>query len=139
MPNKVSNRKSIKNQFHSGYLVPSHLPSGKFGYKKSGITNLTQRLYGFSSLPIEFWPRLISRFVNFSCGETSIWDGVDIDARKEGLKVTLNDGTRLIVQSRSNSHMNSVSQHKNTIFLTSHTIQKQTSVVNLILSADFKN
>ena len=35
--------------------------------------------------------------------------------------------------------MSSVSQHKKTIFQISHTIQKQTSVVNLILSADSEN
>ena len=36
-------------------------------------------------------------------------------------------------------HIFSVSQHKKTIFQISHTIQKQTSVVNLILSADSEN
>ena len=64
------------------------------------MNQLIQRLYGFSNLPVEFWPRLISRFINFSFGEESIWEGIDIDARREGIKMVWNDGTRLIIQER---------------------------------------
>jgi len=88
------------------YLIPSFLPAGKFPIKKTKkISEQVQRLYGFSNLPIEFWPRLISRFINFSVSQSSLWDGIDIDARKEGIKIIWNDGTRLIIQSRSSDYI----------------------------------
>ena len=62
------------------------------------------RLYGFSTLPIDFWSRLISRFLNFSAFGSNtgydIWEGIDIDTRREGIKLIWDDGTRVVVQVR---------------------------------------
>ena len=60
-------------------------------------------------MPIDFWPRVISRFLNFSeFGSPigyDIWNGLDIEARREGIKLMWDDGTKVVVQSRKNDYI----------------------------------
>jgi len=69
------------------YLIPARLPLGKFVTNARALSKMITRLYGFSTMPIDFWSRVISRFLNFSeFGSTmgyDIWEGIDIDARRE--------------------------------------------------------
>ena len=91
------------------YLIPARLPQGRFVTNARSLTKMITRLYGFSTMPIDFWSRVISRFLNFSeFGSTigyDIWEGIDIDARREGIKMIWDDGTRVVVQSREDDFM----------------------------------
>ena len=80
----------------------AHLPRGRFVTDNRALLKMVTRLYGFSTLPIDFWSRLISRFLNFSAFGSNtgydIWEGIDIDTRREGIKLIWDDGTRVVVQ-----------------------------------------
>ena len=91
------------------YFIPAHLPKGRFVTDEKSLRKMINRLYGFSTMPIDFWSRLISRFLNFtefgSDVGIDIWEGIDIDARREGIKLIWDDGTRVVVQSREHEFM----------------------------------
>ncbi|CBY34790.1 unnamed protein product [Oikopleura dioica] len=101
----------IINSKTDEYLVPSSLSRGKWKTPVDMLADMTTRFYAFTTMPVDFWSRVISRFLHLYRSETSwnssFWSDIDLDVRKDALKINCNSGTKVIIQARDPEFMKS--------------------------------